>query len=1528
MSLAGTRSDQGDAYQTQVAISWAISMLNDQNIVALEVNSTAIDGGEPVQVDDVVVRHANGPTIYCQCKKNVQEFKAWTAASLSDELKKALSLLRSIPSALIHFYSRSPFGELAKLRDYADTQPNPAAYSMSLSDELRKVHLYVLGLDSAATEEKVFKLLRQTTFHHSPDFSTLEAEQLERLRPLVTSAQTVHASLWSAIDRLGAKLPAVSTYASEAQHSIDRPQLLKLVQDAGSVIAPMRSLQEAMAPLQLLSSVGRAWKRDVGGARLTRSATSQVQAALGGATRSILLTGGPGTGKSCVLLDLLDAAESDGSCFCVYMQSRSFAECRTAQDRQSAGWPADVVGSIARVAETKPVLVLMDSLDVLSVAREHQALNFFLSLVDRLVELNGVTVVATVRTFDAAYDARLATRNWDLKISLSDLDWTIDVAPLVRSWGIDVDSLVAEARVLLCNPRHLALFKDLVERGTVPVEKTHFALTRKYLEVVVRQDPALGDAALRSLEELAAQMLRRRSLAVAPVRANLDRKVEAGLLSVGVVQLTGRGTLEFTHQTLLDVLAIGSWERTGRGLQEFVASLPAVPFVRPTIRAYVLTIAAIDRKELRTHVRGIASANVPHHLSRLVVETYADLEPEDEDWPMVRWLLQKPSLFLALFGKANTLLWHHFWFKYLAPLAWQDRDGSRLIHLAHRAESHMLSDGDRILAFWLRVLETDWIDRSHFAMWVAYKIGEYRGPPRNGIGPLVLKLVQWPKMDHDSVGAAVMNAVNLGCVSDDVLWQYIAGSVDEDAVTSYGIDNALRCDSHTFGDDQLANRMRASDDLLNLAITTVEEWRRSMEARYRSESAWEQGQLRSTSYETDHREGPLHISNDDLLFRAIEAGVLERAREKAPWWQTNKKRLAESREGAMRFWVVEALTVNPLLDLEMAAELASQASMLDSMLSHEMGEMIRVKSPHWSVEQLERIHAAINAIEIPQDHRDHYRAQRCRLIKAMPSCYRSPDLQAELDQVEERLGTVHIKPDIHSSGGWVTPPFGMERFLEADDEDVIRLLKHYQEGKARDWGDFVGGSEHVGYQLADAASRAPTRFLNLLRDRWPEIPDRFRSPIVDGCSSHLGRRSGVLQDPGGTWRTDDTTGTDVLSAALLDELERHPCFWEACRSKAKALEALSYCIDLALAPRVAFQLMAFRSGDAEFKHKDPVVAGLNSKTGEAASAAAALLIRLLDEGNEVPPLLLSALRAFSGLEDSGPRAMILRRLAYIIHKDRPLGLDLFERCMTQASPALWKVAEPCLYHSYHAHFEWVAPSLKRLLLSASSESDDASEQPGADRQEKDPKAMATWSRISALSSLTGHIELRSFIETLRRLNDVAAWRGAVGVWSCNMNIVQHEAACVEGIVAALSTESTPPSVVTEIDQIFDLKQGRLAVPDKLIELLFRKLGESKSSGGHYFAHDFGGWLESTALANPEAALSAFEHLMRYLEGSGRALYDRGHAVRALTSLYREAEERELEDGGSLLTRVASLQDRLSRSISDNLDKWLNAAERP
>ena len=115
MSIAGIRSNRGDSYQTSVALDWALTVLSDPEFEWLEIDSVAYP------VDDIVVGKTDGTLVCCQCKKNQIDFKAWTIADLSDELEKASRLLDSNKKAEVRFYSRSPFGVLAKLHEHSTT---------------------------------------------------------------------------------------------------------------------------------------------------------------------------------------------------------------------------------------------------------------------------------------------------------------------------------------------------------------------------------------------------------------------------------------------------------------------------------------------------------------------------------------------------------------------------------------------------------------------------------------------------------------------------------------------------------------------------------------------------------------------------------------------------------------------------------------------------------------------------------------------------------------------------------------------------------------------------------------------------------------------------------------------------------------------------------------------------------------------------------------------------------------------------------------------------------------------------------------------------------------------------------------------------------------------------------------------------------------------------------------------------------------------------------------------------------------
>jgi len=145
--------------------------------------------------------------------------------------------------------------------------------------------------------------------------------------------------------------------------------------------------------------------------------------------RSILLTGMPGSGKTCTLLAVQEAlelrAKCDSALVPMFIQSREFADLATARDREAQGLCEDWVERVARLADKAHIVIVVDSLDVLSISREHAALTYFLAQIDRLLLIENVTVLTACRDFDRRYDRRLAARVWESELACQPLDLTV-----------------------------------------------------------------------------------------------------------------------------------------------------------------------------------------------------------------------------------------------------------------------------------------------------------------------------------------------------------------------------------------------------------------------------------------------------------------------------------------------------------------------------------------------------------------------------------------------------------------------------------------------------------------------------------------------------------------------------------------------------------------------------------------------------------------------------------------------------------------------------------------------------------------------------------------------------------------------------------------------------------------------------------------------------------------------------------------------------------------------------------------------
>jgi Cdc6-like AAA superfamily ATPase len=523
MSIAGIRSNRGDIYQKLIAFEWALSVLTNSDYLWLETDSTTH------LVDDVVIGKVDGTVICCQCKKNQTNFKSWSISDLSDELEKAIQELDSNQNAKVQFYSRDSFGDLAKLKEFSISFSNENQYKASLTKghvqteaDLKKM------IEEQGSNLSTFEFLRRTKFEVTSDFDRLEEKLHESLSRIVTNSDVVFNAIWRLIDKFGGREIEEITTAS-SQHRLTTEDLKNTLHKVGAILAPAMSMNEVRLSFLKTSAIGRSWTRDIAGEKISNPVLDKLLNAIDAGKRSILLSGSPGSGKTCVMLELQEKleqrAQKKGDIAPLFIQSREFVDLSTVHERHAQGLPEQWVEQAARLAEDTKVIVVIDSLDVLSIAREHNILTYFLAQLDQLLLIPNITVVTACRNFDKKYDRRLASRNWDAELDCEPLGWDNQVVPLLEKLEIDSGAIDSVTRELIRNPRELSLFVDLaLNEGSFNVV-TSQALAQRYLDRIVEANPKLAASAMRAIEAIAEEMLTSRSLSVPHQRFDASQDV-------------------------------------------------------------------------------------------------------------------------------------------------------------------------------------------------------------------------------------------------------------------------------------------------------------------------------------------------------------------------------------------------------------------------------------------------------------------------------------------------------------------------------------------------------------------------------------------------------------------------------------------------------------------------------------------------------------------------------------------------------------------------------------------------------------------------------------------------------------------------------------------------------------------------------------------------------------------------------------------------------------------------------------------
>ncbi|MFK5950094.1 MAG: hypothetical protein QM500_15125 [Methylococcales bacterium] len=1504
MSLAGIRSNRGDTYQRSVAIHFIVEMLLGDEIEGVQVDSVAIPGNdELIFGDDIVIFKADGKKCYIQAKVNQTLHHLWsiTDSVLKKELLAAREQLLSDTSGEFHFYSRTPFGDFQRFIEEVKLYSDYPAF-IRVSAKKHQVVLAQLATLWEIEEDLALSLSQQIFIGSHNSVEQWDTYCLSLLCAHFSQPETTFELLWSYIDKQHSKLGV-------PQYIIDRAAVFDMLEKHGIHHTLSFDEQGLVEKFRIFSQQGRQWVRSIGGNVLPRAILSQLKQAVSFKVSSVLLEDIAGGGKTCILLDLVDYLDTQEGIATLFIKGDLFSSISSLADLVDYGLPSDLVSQCAKLADHRQLVVVIDSLDVLAVGRSHQALQCLIGLIALLKVIPNICVIAASRSFDAKYDPLLREMEWSEKIMVDPLSYSEEIAPFIEKWGVDSNSISGELQKLLVIPQNLRLFYTLVQKGLNVAGIEGHDLYDSYIREVIEKDSALGNNVVIALQNLATDLLKKRSYVFHKSRLTISGTKIQRLLSHQIFTEVDAFQLMFSHQTLTDALRIRLAQQNGIVLVDFVNSQPQFPFIRPAIRAFIQALR-IGQPDLfvKQFLGLLRHPKVAVHIKRLAVETFSEMSPVEKDIIILRHLSSHSStLFIRFLGSAQSVDWFQLLHKEWLPNINIESNKDILGRFLYYSAKFKHDFPKKLVSEWGQALDEEWLP-VHSLVWsIPSDLCDLGRWDLAGIESLLRRLLELSKGERDSVGKAICRFVESTGSADELLWQFITQDVAPINEIKYGREIKLHCQSHELlSKDYLEQRLKASDKLFGLAIEYLAQFGKKKEENER----WWPMLLNETSWERRHSKH--NISPYDSIhafLNAIESAMKERASNNDPCWQQNEPQIRHSGEYGIRYLLCEAYRYNIEENIAGIEALLMDRELLRySQLEYEIGVLVSEAYPFLSFDVQDKFQLSVMELydDLDEEH-EWVDRKKFEYLNWVPAPYRLKELGVFFAKCEKELGDIRPEPYIFSSGGWVGSPVSADKMIKLEVNSLVRLLKHYND--YHQWDNrnveiLIGGRESIESSLSSATSLVPKQFIPLIPlIKQGGLTDKYIFSIVDGVSTHLSARFGNCQHQG--WHEVNPLPDGIaLALELLSLAELYYELDEREYSTVRAIQACCYVLSDKLSlDRICLQLLRLSKSDNPSIEQDDdasslVGSGINSTRGIAAECVVMLCIKLLEEEREITNELKHLLEVFASDQSMVVRATFLRRFPYLLSKQTKMGWHLIGLLMQDAKPRLLKHFEQSLYYQYYEHFELVSPVLEILL------------------QTNDDKTARAWGRVAALSYLSGHMDKTEFFHKIETSLSKGSYTGASQVFIQNVISAKSRSICIDGLTCLMKL-GAPDAVYSKFVHSLE-EQGRVKyIPGSLIILAIENtpLTKFREIDGLFI------WMENVVLTNAEDVLTLMERLIERLSSITEVLnfYRPEHLVTTLKLLLQEAD---MNDDENFINRVLAVQDWFLDNNVDGLEDLL------
>lgn len=457
-------------------------------------------------------------------------------------------------------------------------------------------------------------------------------------------------------------------------------------------IAPLHLRGDAATALQIGKlnelHLADAERLLINNAPIPRQEAEQAVEALVEHGKSVMIEGGAGSGKSCVLAQAMRTLKERGVPSLAIRLDRLTEEDRPAsQFGANKGLPESPVITLGNFAGDGRSVICIDQLDAVSMvsARQQWAWDTLNELLAEAESYPEMSILFCCRTFDLEQDPRLRRLAEDTdrveRVNVGVLD-DDTIRGAVDAAGLSVPVLTSRQFRVLSTPLHLYLFLEGSRSGHLDFTGPGELYDRFWDDKLRTVEAEQPGAWLPAIKALCDELSERESLSLPKHLLDDHARALELMTSNGVVTISD-SSVKLFHESFFDYIFARTFEASGTELVDWLKSDDQHLFRRSQVRqvlAFLRRNGADAPRYLDTFERLLGDPEIRFHIKQLVLDWAGTLtDPTEQEWLIIERHLDALGSeplgtmrnSVAWFDALNAL---HRWEEWLrGDAVWRDR---------------------------------------------------------------------------------------------------------------------------------------------------------------------------------------------------------------------------------------------------------------------------------------------------------------------------------------------------------------------------------------------------------------------------------------------------------------------------------------------------------------------------------------------------------------------------------------------------------------------------------------------------------------------------------------------------------------------------------------------------------------------------------------------------------------------------------------------------------------------------------------